>query len=132
LKVSVSVERQAAGNRFVQDDAQRKQIGQMSDLFPARSLLRRHVVDRPQKDPRLRQTLARALRRAPRGGFEQPARLGETEIENLDPASAGDHYVGRFDVAMDDTALVSLSERLGSLLSDVDDEFHGQRSLADP
>ena len=63
------------------------------------------------------------------GGIE---RLGQTEIEHLDEPVGADLDVGRFQVAVDDAAVVRRFERLGDLAGDVERLVERQGAHIDP
>ena len=59
-------------------------------------------------------------------------RLGEPEVENLDPALGRDLDVRRLEIAMDDAALVRRFERLRDLLEDRQRLARRHRPAVDP
>jgi hypothetical protein len=89
-------------------------------------LLRRHVVDRAENHPLLRDE---------RGGIGarrrlHPDALGDAEIEHLHARAADDDVV-RLDVAMDDAMLVRFGESIGDAASDAADIRLRQRAARD-
>jgi len=69
--------------------------------------------------------------RARSGGRLRFERLGEAEVEDLDPAIGVDHDVGGFEVTVDDPALVGGCQRLGDLQRDLQGLIQGDRAVGD-
>lgn len=83
-------------------------------------MFRRHVIERPQHDSRLRTGGGRRRLRERTGFRLQPGQLGESEIEDLEPAVFGDEEVLRLQVPMDDSFVVGCGETLRRLEGVVD------------
>ncbi len=84
-------ERPLSGKQFVEDRAQRKNVGTLVH-FSSHGLLRRHVRRRAHHHAGL--------------GHARVAQFGDAEIQNFDRALAGQHHVRGLQIAMDDPALV--------------------------
>ena len=113
----LSVERARAGEHFIQDDAERPDVGATVDALSAR-LLGGHVGRCPEDHPHLRHG-----RRGDRGSclrIDGPRfqRLRESEIEHLHGAARPHFDVRRLEIAMDDPDFVGGLERVGDLPCD--------------
>ncbi len=99
-------------------------VGAAIDVGLSQRQLRRHVGGRAR-----RHTVRGQIRRA---SFKTPARFDETEVEHLDEvvveAKAAGIDVGRLDIAMDQSALVGLGERMTRLSQKVDGTCRVDRS----
>ena len=80
------VERPTPGQHFVDDRTETEDVGALVD-GAASHLFRCHVSDGSEQHPGSR--VGAGHLREPVGTTRVVAHLGETEIENLDPASAG-------------------------------------------
>src|SRR5437773_4219752 len=111
-------ERQLPGQHLEQDDAERKNIGPMIDLFAER-LFGRHVGDRARHRGRTgRRRRGGPGRVLPRRASRGPRR--QTEVEDLRVALGRDDDVGGLDVAMDDAFGLRVGERVGNLNGEID------------
>ena len=99
----------SSGEHLVQDGAERENVGPGVDRATFR-LLRRHVGGRAHDNARLGRHRADG-----RFGRRQLDQFREPEVEHLRASVAGDHDVGRLDVAMDDAAAVGDRKRAGDL-----------------
>ena len=75
-------------------------------------MLGRHIERRPYDLPYFRERRKSDMR--------------EPEIEELDLAGMGHEDVARFDIAMDDTSMMSMGEPLGDTLGDAEFCFEAQ------
>ena len=100
--------RPRAGQKLVEHDAQREEIGPAVDLL-APDLLGRHVG-------RASDHLARPRHVGARRGGE----LSDAEVGHLHAAVFGDQDVAGLDVAVDDVPLVGVRQGLGGLADDRD------------
>ena len=110
----------AAGQHLVDDAAESPDVGPLVDRLSAR-LLRAHELRRAEDDARLRPFEDEGRREGGvrvGAGLPDVEHLRETEIEDFDPSFRRHFDVGRFQVAVDDPALVRRFERLGDLPSD--------------
>ena len=126
LRQIVSVERTPAGQHFIEDAAERPDVGTPID-GPTTRLFRRHVRGRPQND-----ALLRHRRRRNRGGVGEAGlsrqscalsrveRFRQSEVEHLDGAVVSHLDVRRFQVTVNDSLVVSRAHRLGDLLRNGD------------
>ncbi len=117
---ATGAEGMAACKRFVENDAERKEVRALV-YFLLEQDLRGHI------GRRARQAAGVNLQRGRTSGglglqgdafFPAGQQLGHTEIENLDLAGRGEHHVFRLDVAVNNSALVSGDERLSALNCD--------------
>ena len=108
-------ERRASRQHLVEHRSEGPQIGARVDLFAA-ELLRGHEGQGAHGAPRIREAA---------GPFPQ----GQAEIEQLHPPAAGQHQIGRLEVAVDDPGAVGRLQRRGELGGDRDDL--GQRHGSD-
>jgi hypothetical protein len=118
-------ERHATGDHLIEHGAKREQVAARIELLPAR-LFRRHEGDRAHRSPRTREVLRRDGQRFARSGGLEPPRLidgglGQSEVENLRFAAAGDEDVSRLDVAMDNAGTVCRIQTIGDPDRDVHD-----------
>ena len=100
---------------FVQHDTEAEDVRPMVDPCTSR-LLRRHVADRSDDHPRVSGLFRDRIRRKPR-------RLGnarDTEVEDLHASFARDEQVLRFEVAVDDPAIVRRGQACGDIGSQPD------------
>src|SRR4029077_8679533 len=88
----------AARRHFVENDAQRENVGAMVESA-ARELFRGHVGGRTHEDAYLR--LSRGSESGV-GGIGGAGFLCQTEVQNFDAAFFGDHDVRGLEVAMHD------------------------------
>ena len=89
-------------SHFVEHDAETPDVGARIDRFAAR-LLGRHVLRCSQNHPRIRLDQSAGYRLGV--GLLRDCSFGElcqAKIQNLNVAVAANHYVFRFDVAMND------------------------------
>jgi hypothetical protein len=110
-------ERPLASRKLVQQHTEREQIAAVVD-GQVLQLLRRHVRHCPDDSPIARQRgRARAVFAVVTrwGGAE----LGDAEVEHLHAALAGQHDVGRLQVAVDDALLVGRRKRVGQCDADL-------------
>jgi hypothetical protein len=92
----------------------------------AAGLLQRHVGERPQHRPRLRQVVSalaavrldHARRRLGRLGRRAGQHIGEPPVHDLDLAEGAHQDVARLEVAVDDPLAVRVRHRLARLLKD--------------
>ena len=90
------LEGRAAGEEFIEDRSQRVDVGRGTKLGgPARSLLWRHVAGRSQNGTGL------SLPRFVLQSFRQ------TKVADLGQAIGGQQHIGRFQIAVEDAAIVS-------------------------
>ncbi len=115
LIVALAEEQPLAGEQLVKDDADREDVGARIDLLARRGLWRQ-VAELALDDARI-------------GRLELRARLGETEVHELDLSPSRDEHVRRRDVAMHDRErlaglgigkVVRILEALADLHDDVD------------
>ena len=100
----------AAGQQLVQHRSEREDVGAMVGLLAAH-LFGRHVGRRSHHDAGPgAPDRHRRFRRVGVG-----TQLGQTEVQNLDVAVAGDEDVLGFDVAMDDALVVRSGQTAGDL-----------------
>ena len=104
-----ALERRESRQHFVKDDAETEDVGAMIDAKTACDL-RRHVRDRPHHTPGAVHGDGLGLE-----GRIRADQFRQTEVENLDPAVGGDEQVTRFDVPMNDTAIVRRGQTAGDL-----------------
>ena len=97
-------------------NAQREDVTTAIQVFTG-DLLRRHIRGRPDYCPRLGESLIGQHVRHP-------------EVHQLDTAIGEQEDVIRFDVPMDDAALMGVLQRLGDLKRDRDGFFRRQRPIA--
>ncbi len=108
-----------AGKHLVENRAEGEDV--RSDIGrPSPHLFRRHVIERPQHDSRLRAGGGRRRLRERTGFGLQPCQLGESEIEDLEPAVFGDEEVLGLQVPMNDSFVVGCGETLCHLEGVVD------------
>ena len=119
-----ALERPAAAQHFVEQHAERIQIGALIEAL-AEQLLGRHVVDRARRVMRLRDR-ERAGRIEPREMFR------ESEVEELHDAVVGHEDVGRLDVAVHDEARVRALQTFGHLHGDVENARRLALSAREP
>ena len=100
-RLAVALERRAAAEHLVEDDAEAVDVGARVDRL-ALDLLGREVLGRADHEARL-------------GEVGALGRLGDAEVGDLHPAVAGEQHVGRLDVAVDEPGPVGGVERLGDL-----------------
>jgi len=119
----VVVERHAAGQHLVAEDAERVEVATRVERQPA-PLLGRHVLRRPEDDARLRLHAVVLLQE-----------LGDREVEQLHEVGRAGHvqeeHVVGLDVAVDDADRVRLGERRAALDEDLGDPVRRHRSLLD-
>ena len=116
-------ERPAAGQHLVEDGAEGEDVGPRVD-WASFGLFWRHVRRRAHDQPGPRaQRRHRLLCRRP---FDE---LRDAEVEDLRPAVAGDHDVGRLDVAVDDAVGVRSRKRGGDLSTRLERRRHRQGAL---
>ena len=101
----LGVERHAAGQQLVEDDADRVQVRAGVDRLALR-LLGREVLRRAHDRARL--------------GHVRGAGAGDAEVGDLDAALVVDEHVLRLEVAVHDTALVREARGAQDLQDDVD------------
>ena len=119
---AVGLERPAAGEHLVEDDAQREEVGAAVGAL-APQLFRRHVAHRAHQGggpSRLRPPRQRAVQR------------GQAEVEDLHPAVDADEDVLRLEIAVHDAAGVSGGEPSGNLERDLQGGRERQRAGAEP
>ena len=128
LDGALAAEGQRAGDHFVEDDPERKEIAPAVER-PAARLFGRHVVHGAHRRSRGRDAPGvgcRRLSRAWRRG-RLLGELGQAEVEELGLAPFGDEDVGRLDVPVDDPRPVGRLERIGDLRPDGQGAIDGQR-----
>ena len=118
----VAAERPTTGEHFVQHGAEREDVRAIADRPPLR-LFRRHIGDRADDDTELRR---RRSRHRVCGRIRGRQHFREAEVEHLGLTAIGDHDVGWFDVAMDDSRGMGDRERVGNLLGELDRALQGQ------
>ena len=101
----LGVERLAAGDQLVEDDAERIEVGFVGDVAFALALLRRHVGGGADG----------AVGGGQGGDVEV---LGDAEVGELERAVGQDHEVGRLEVAVDDAGLVGVLQGGAELLAE--------------
>ncbi len=90
-------------------------------------LFGRHVVDRAHGRAGLRQAVGRSC--VADHGYMVPAfrmKLGQSQVQELHLAAAGEHQVGRLDVAMHQLMFVGMLEPQGRLADDLAGRSHSQ------
>jgi hypothetical protein len=104
-----ALERRESREHLVKDNAKTEDVGAMVDAKAARDL-RRHVRHRPHHCPA-------AVHRDGLGleGRIRADQFRQAEVEDLYPAVSRDEEVARFDVAMNDAAIVRRSQTAGDL-----------------
>ncbi len=105
------------GHHFIENRAHRPDIRSGIDIA-AGGLLGRHICRRAHRGPGL-------------GQVGDIAQLGETKIEDLDPAGRQDD-VCRFDIAVDDSSIVRRGQAFGDLNGDGSRLLEGDRTAEDP
>lgn len=117
--VGAAQEGWASREHLVQHGTERPEIGAGIDLLAAK-LLRSHIGHGPHGPARIGQAA---------GPFPE----GEPEVEQLEPSAAGQHQVGRLEIAVDDAGTVGRLQGRSELGGDGDDlgEGHG-RDLVRP
>ena len=129
-RLALAVERLLPRRHLVEDRAEREDVAPRVGLA-ALELLGRHVLERPEDRPLLREVLRRGHRRqgrragAVRGRRED---LRETEIQQL-RAALREHDVPRLEVPVHDTLPVRLVERVGDLHPDRQELVQSHRPL---
>ena len=108
-----TLERAAAGEELVHDDAEGELIGAEVHLF-ARRLLRRHGTGRAHDQPGV------GAERGPLPVVFHHRQLGQAEVQHLQVAVGPDHDVLGLDVAVHDAAPMRGRERAGHLRADID------------
>jgi hypothetical protein len=119
-----SLERPPAGEHFIDDAAERPDVGSPVDRLPL-GLLGAHVGGgaqddaghRPQRGDRRRHA-----RIAPRlsAARDRVERLRKAEVQHLDLAVGSDLHVRGLEIAVDDPLVVGRLERLGDLPRGID------------
>jgi hypothetical protein len=97
----VTGKRQRAGGHFVEDDAERKEVGAGIHIL-AESLFGRHVGHGAHRGARAGEMRLHSGLRFSCTGWVGGIELGETEIENFGVAPARRENIGRLDVAVND------------------------------
>jgi hypothetical protein len=119
-------ERHPAGQRFVEDGAEREEIRSVIDDASQR-LFRRHVGQRAEHDVLVAHPLRSPLRRR----RARADALGQAEVEYFHGALRRDHDVGALQIAVDDAAFARFLERPGHLHRDPDNSVHGEWPAAE-
>ena len=119
LRRTRAVERRVPREAFVQHRSDGIDVRRAAGLLPL-ALLRSHVLGSPVHHPGHGQLLDR-----------HAGEVNETEVEELHVVRADDHHVARFDVAMNDSRVVSDREHLEELIEDRGDERDRYRSPLD-
>ena len=121
LEVVLALERRAAGEHLVDEDAERVDVAPRVGHVPR--LLRRHVLGAAEEHAVLGDLGIPGL---PVGDQE---RLHQAEVEDLDHVVVGlvqQHHVRRLEVAVNDAELVRLTQRPADLLGDVENPPPGK------
>ena len=128
------VEGALPGRKLVEHGAEGEEIAPGVERLPA-GLLRRHVVERPQRGAGARQLPAgnggRRLRVGGGRGVEEGDELRQAEVEDLGLAGAGHEDVGGLDVAVDDPLGVGRVEPVDDLDGQVQQPLHPHRAALD-
>ena len=118
-----------AREQFVEDGSQTENVRPVIGLETSH-LLGCHVAHRPEHGS--------GSGSGPRGhchrrrlGVRQRLELGQTEVEDLDPALAIHNHVGRFHVPMHDTFIVGRCQAIGDLATIVDGLALGNAASTD-
>ena len=119
--------RRPAGAHLEHHAAERPDIRALVDVLTAR-LFRAHVCRGADDDAESCAVPGDRGNRRCRGGCERADRFGQPEVEDLDGPLGCDLDVGRFQITMDDAAIVRRLERLGDLASSRDDLVDRQRT----
>ena len=114
-----------AGEQFVEDDAERKNVGAVVGRG-ALKLLGRHVGRRPGNHSRFAETTVWHLR----GVVGRRQARCEAKVHHLDVMVLREHHIGRLEVAVNEPALVCRLERLGHLFAQA--QPFRERQLASP
>src|SRR5262249_27790886 len=118
--------------QFEQDAAKRPDVRALVYRLAPR-LLGTHVTHRPQDYPELRRISRTGCRWHQRRAWRRAGHLCQAEIENLDRSVESDLDVARFEVPVDDPALVRRLQAFGQLPRDSDDfverQWTGSESL---
>ncbi len=106
-------ERFLPGRHLVENRPEREDVRPRVGVL-AFELFRRHVLERPQDRPFLRQVGLRGKGREAPGRRHRRKSLGQPEVEQLQ-TRARHHHVGRLQVTVHDPLPVSLFQRVGNL-----------------
>ncbi len=130
-----------AREHLVEDDAEGPDVGPLVDGAASR-LFRRHVRGGAEDDAELRAVGGRHRGRVHDGGgagqvgggrsTRRIHRLGEAEVEDFDLSVDGGLDVLRLEVAVDDSLVVRLFQRLGDLSGDGEALLERQGSRGEP
>ena len=110
-----AVERTAAAHHFIDHRAEGPDVGALVDGLASR-LFRRHVSRGADDRARARGRLGGRIVERDRGA--RLLQFREAEVEHLDAAVGSDLDVGRFQIAVDDPAIVRRPQRRGDLRRD--------------
>ena len=125
-----SPERRLPRRRLVQHRAEREQVGPEIERLAA-GLLGRHVGDRPDGGPGIRQVGGHRRRIEVGHAQLRPMQFGQAEIEHLCPPLRRDHDVRRFDIAVDQPDRVCCGEGVSHLRTQVEQPRQLQRPTPD-
>ncbi len=107
-------ERRLPCRSLVQHRAEREQVGPEIERLAA-GLLGRHVGDRPDGGPGIRQVGGHRRRIELAHAHRRPMQFGQAEIEHLRPPLRRDHDVRRLDIAVDQPDRVCCDEGVSHL-----------------
>ncbi len=110
----LGVECAATGQHFIEDAAERKDVGAWVERAPL-NLLGRHVADRADHHPLLRLPALGLRLLVVQRAHPRADDFGEPEIEHLGVAVAGDHDVLRLQIAMHDAGGMRFLQRVRDL-----------------
>jgi hypothetical protein len=123
----IAGERAPARHALVEDAAKGPDVRPLVDRLPPR-LLGAHELDgsHDHAGTRVLERRGDLAREGVAVGFGTGHQLREPEVEELDPPFRRDHDVGRFQVPVDDSALVRGFQRLRDLARDAEGVGKGQ------
>ncbi len=126
FRSGLTLEKAATGEHLVEHDTERPDVGPAIHL-PALRLLGAHVGGRAQDDAGLGGRRGQGGRHGTGGRHGvQFERLGQTEVQHLGLAVAGDEDVGRLQIAVDHPVLVGRFQGLGHLAGQLQGLLHRQ------
>src|SRR6266852_1900108 len=112
----IPCKRSRAGNRLIEHAAKRENVGAIVDSFLLH-LLRRHVPESAEKSTLAAERVRFCVRGLNQVWFRE---LRQAEVDDFRIAICGHHDVVRLEVAMNQTGLVSLGQRVGNLNEDLE------------
>jgi hypothetical protein len=122
----VAVERTLASGHFVEHHAEGEEVGAGVELF-ATNLFGGHVAHGAGDHAGVSLQAECSYRLG--GGAVGFGELGETEVENLDPAVVGHEEIFGLEIAVDDAAFVCCAEAVGDLLCVVQRTLLGNKAV---